>query len=422
MRSGRHMFACIHASTDPAALLECARSFSPLVERTADDTVVLDASGLEQLFGSPRELANAIAHRAAELGFEARITIASNPDAAVHGARGFAGISIIPQGDEAKYLGSLPLRLLEPSPEARETLERWGIRTFRDLAALPETGVAARLGEEGVRLRKLARGEGGRPLTHVDPPPRFEEELELEYPVEMLEPLSFILARLLNQLCAALEARALAALELRLELGLDGGGRHERRLRLPVPMRRTAVLLKLLQLDLEAHPPSAPVLRVRILAEAAKPRVEQNGLYIPLAPEPEKLELTLARIAKIVGKGNAGSPELLDTHRPGAFRMLPFGAGQAKPPASPASLALRAFRPALAAKIETESGRPLSILAPGIRGKIVARGGPWRTSGDWWTREPWNRDEWDIALDNGALYRICCDHETGRWLVEGSHD
>lgn len=416
------MFACIHARTGEIALLECARSFSPLVERTADDAITLDAGGLEQLFGSPRELANAIAHRAAELGFEARIAIASNPDAAVHGARGFAGISIIPQGDEAKYLGSLPLELLEPSPEVRETLDRWGIRAFRDLAALPEAGVAARLGEEGVRLWKLARGESDRPLKRADPPPRFEEELELEYPAEMLEPLSFILARLLNQLCAMLEARALAALELRLELGLDGGGRHERRLRLAVPMRRPAVLLKLLQLDLEAHPPSAPVVKVRILAEAAKPRIAQSGLFIPLAPEPEKLELTLARIAKIVGEGNVGSPELLDTHRPGAFRMLRFGTGQAKVPAPPASLALRAFRPLLSAKVETEAGRPLSIFAPGIHGKIIARGGPWRTSGDWWTREPWNRDEWDIALDNGALYRICCDYETGRWLIEGSYD
>jgi hypothetical protein len=39
-----------------------------------------------------------------------------------------------------------------------------------------------------------------------------------------------------------------------------------------------------------------------------KPRVLQNGLFVPLAPAPDKLELTLARLAKLVGEENIGSP------------------------------------------------------------------------------------------------------------------
>jgi protein ImuB len=62
------------------------------------------------------------------------------------------------------------------------------------------------------------------------------------------------------------------------------------------------------------------------------------------------------------------------------------------------------------------------LSAPGIRGKIVQQAGPWRTSGDWWTTDPWARDEWDIELTNGALYRIYCDTQTGRWFIEGSYD
>jgi protein ImuB len=51
---------------------------------------------------------------------------------------------------------------------------------------------------------------------------------------------------------------------------------------------------------------------------------------------------------------------------------------------------------------------------------VLDLAGPWRTSGDWWTADAWQRDEWDIALSDGALYRIYC--EPAGWFVEGSYD
>jgi protein ImuB len=60
------------------------------------------------------------------------------------------------------------------------------------------------------------------------------------------------------------------------------------------------------------------------------------------------------------------------------------------------------------------------VAARGIRGRVIDLAGPWRTSGDWWTVDPWSRDEWDVALSDGALYRLyCCP--VG-WFVEGSYD
>jgi protein ImuB len=415
------MFAAIHATAGDAEKLPLlAQNFSPQVEQTAANTVALDADGLERIYGLPQQIATALAQHAAEYGLKANVAIASNLDAAVHAARGFTGVSVIPHGDEAKFLGSLPLTLLEPSPELQETLDRWGIRRFHDLAALPELGLAERLGPEGLRLHKLARGVGDRPLIPIEDPLHFAEEMELEYPLDMLDPLAFVLARLLDALCARLRSRGLATNELRLRLKLENSGEHERMLRFPSPMLDPQAFLKLLQLDLSAHPAPAPIVHVWLEAEPVKPRAAQNGLFLPLAPEPEKLEVTLARLKALAGEENVGAPALVDTHRPGAFRMRRFGEQSSAPTGARANAALRIMRPARSARVQMASGQPVHVQAEGVRGHVVSCAGPWRTSGDWWTADPWSRDEWDVALSDGALYRIYI--EQGRWFVDGSYD
>ena len=81
----------------------------------------------------------------------------------------------------------------------------------------------------------------------------------------------------------------------------------ERTLRLPVAMRDSKVFLKLLQLDLAAHPPGAPVSKLWITAEPAPPRSAQRGLFLPITPEAEKLEITLARINAHCGRAARGN-------------------------------------------------------------------------------------------------------------------
>jgi len=429
------MFACLHGHGNLTAL---AFEFSPTVEATGVpsgpppgppsglETVTFDVAGLDRLFGLPQDVAAAIARRAREVGVKANLALAGNPDAAICAARGFPGVSLIPHGDEGKFLATLPLALLSPAPQMLETLERWGIRRFHEMAALPPLGIAERLGPEGLRLRELARGEGDRKLLPLAEALHFEDEIELDYPVELLEPLAFLLARLINGLSTRLATRGLATDELRLRLKLETGGTHERCLRLPVPSLDTKAFLKLLQLDLEANPPAAPIVHLWMGVNPVKPQAAQNGLFVPVAPEPVKLELTLARIQAFVGEGRVGTPELLDTHRPDAFRIQK-GAGTpgalGKPRLKNASvpfMALRLFRPRRAARVAIASSQPSFVMAEGVRGKVLDLAGPWRTSGDWWTADAWQRDEWDIALSDGALYRIYC--EPAGWFVEGSYD
>ena len=182
-----------------SALLDVAHAFTPRVEDTAADTLLLDLAGLERLYGAPAKMARELASRVSAVGLEANIALAANPDAAMHAARGFNGVTVIPSGKEAQRLGVLPLPVLldafDISPEKNsaaererekfraqmlDTLERWGVRDFRALALLPEHALASRLGEAGTRLQRMARGAGTRTLALCQPASRFEEAMELE--------------------------------------------------------------------------------------------------------------------------------------------------------------------------------------------------------------------------------------------------
>jgi protein ImuB len=469
-----------------AALLDLGWSMSPRVEDHAQDTILADLAGLNSLFGAEENIAREFARRAAELRLQAHVAVSANLEVAVHAARGFAGITVIPEGEEARYLSGLPVQTLAPSVEALETLERWGIRTCAALGALPVLELSERLGQEGVRLQELARGAHTRSLVLAEPAEILEEEMEMDDAVEDLEPLSFVLGRLLDQLCARLAARALsaAAIRVRFDLGYafekeeevlnekfsakrssgkteiraagvnaaDGSGQsgtsaakatthkdsrvttqaqdfcvsvnckdaektYEKVLNLPVPMRNSKMLLKLLRLQLQADPPAGGIVKIRLEADPARPRSTQHGLFVPNSPDPEKLELTVARLAKLVGNANIGSPELTDTHRPGEFRMNKFfaqpnetrargragkkstagsdgGAAAVRRPAT----GCRIFRPRLAARVELREGRPVKIFFRGLYGRVITASGPWKISGDWWREDAWQQEEWDLEI------------------------
>ena len=209
-----------------AALLDLALAFSPRIEDTTADTILLDLAGLAGLFGSLENLAQRLTARAAEFGFSANVAVASNPEAARLAARGFCGVTLLAPEEEASRLGGLPVSALNLSAEMSETLERWGVRTCAGLAALPVEQLSERLGQEGVHLQELARGANVRALIPALAATFFEEALELDSAVRELEPLAFLLGRLLDQLCARLSARGLATNEIRLKMqaGARRGG------------------------------------------------------------------------------------------------------------------------------------------------------------------------------------------------------
>ena len=425
-----------------AALLDAAWSISPRVEDTAPDTIVLDLQGLASLLGTEENIARELARRVAAIGLAARVAVAENVEVAIHAARGFPGITIIPAGEERQRLGILPVGVLTTETETLEIFERWGVETLRALAALPVLQLSERLGQEGVRLSELARGVRERSLVLAQASSTFTEEMKLDDAVEELEPLSFLLGRLLDQLCARLEARALAVRAVRIRFDLQPSfekdfqtlkedvrtkpdvKHYDKMLTLPVPMRNTKTLLKLLRLQLQGDPPSAPIQKIYMTADAAGARVTQNGLFVPSGPDPEKLEVTIARLAKLVGEGNLGCAELVDSHRPESFRMTRFvvaneqnkrrGKRELKvkenSDAGATVTALRVLRPPQAVRVELQNEQPAKVYLRGMSGEVVAASGPWRSSGDWWQEDAWHQDEWDLEIEFPAPSPVGAQH------------
>jgi len=293
------------------------------------------------------------------------------------------------------------------------------------VAMLPADAVAARLGQRGVQWQRLARGEDPRPLLPAVPEERFEQAIDLEWPIDGLEPLSFVLGRLMEPLSAHLARRGRGAAVLHVRLHLVTRTVHERTLQLPAPMQDARTLRTLALLDLETHPPAAAIDRVSVAVEPTPARVLQYSLLTRPLPSPEQLSTLMARLTALVGEGRCGSPAVVDSWEPGAFAMKAFAPADVAlrtlapphPCTSGASLALRRFRHPVPARVRVEQGRPVSV------GGVVAQcAGPWRTAGNWWTEEAWDRDEWDVTLSDGAACRVFRDRRTDAWFLEGVVD
>ena len=450
------MFLCLqltgaadHVASPQTVLLEVAQQFSPRVARAGDGVLFLDLEGLERLFGDPRTIAEALRRALADRGLRVHLAVAGTRMAARLLASARAGISVVAAGEEASALAALPigtLTALETDPASPlaallPTLRRWGLRTLGDLAGLPPADLASRAGAQGVALQAAARGKDDGPLVPQRDGERFEATVALEWPVEGLEPLSFVIGRLADEVSAHLDRRGRAATVLAVDLRLVTREVWARRLNLPAPMKDARTLRTLALLDLESHPPPAAIDAVTLRAEPTPARSLQHSLLERARPRPEQVATLMARVGALLGHDRAGTAALLDTDRPGAFRMAPFTGAERRPltdaPARaglletpPADLersgsALRRLRRPVAAMVASELGRPVHVrlARAGLAGgRVTGCAGPWRTSGDWWAASAWDHDEWDVALEDGALCRLFRDRRQDRWYLEALYD
>jgi protein ImuB len=484
------MLACLVSRSSPSALLDVARGFSPRIE-CHGDAVLVDISGLDRIVGDPSTVGRELAREARARGVEASVAVAATGVAArllgagclmpgawcerVPGAwwvlgawcvPGAGAVIVVPRGEERAAVATLPLDVLRVFglSDHLETFGRWGLSTLGDVAALTPADLHARLGPAGLVLHRITCGRDDGPLVpHVDAA-RFEASMDLEWPIDALEPLSFVLARLLDPLSAALEQADRSAAAIVLSLTLVTRVVVTRRLELPAPIRDARTFRTLLVLHLESQPIAEAIDRVSVLLEPTPARIIQYSLLERAVPSPETLSTLVARLEAVMGAGRVGAPALVDSHEPGAFELRPFRVEArdqrsgirkrlASDPRPPASI-LRRFRLPVAARVAMEHGRPARVTTARRNlsgGRVIDCAGPWRSSGGWWrsavragdvktdaaTTAPsvsearqvlgvgpqhkWNKDEWDVALPDG-VYRIYRDRDSNQWFLEGILD
>jgi hypothetical protein len=114
---------------------------------------------------------------------------------------------------------------------------------------------------------------------------------------------------------------------------------------------------------------------------------------------------------------------------------------------APLKAAMRRFRFPIPTRVVVQEGRPIRVQTDRqgfTSGAIVDAAGPWRTSGNWWDtpgpgrravgpsgsqavgqsgcQDFWDRDEWDVAMQDGTIYRLVVEREVGQWFLEGVID
>jgi len=195
-----------------------------------------------------------------------------------------------------------------------------------------------------------------------------------------------------------------------------------------IPTTNRNFLLKLLQLEIAAHPPQAAVFSITLSAEAGQSSKVQLGLFAPQTPEPSRLDVTIARLKAIAGEDRVGSPVLEDSHRPGSFCMESFRVSGESNAAegNGKRMALRRMRLPVVVCVYMHAQKP-AVFRDGERAfNIIAVYGPWKVSGCWWSTDGWNAEEWDVLAETVSGSSVACllfrDCERNEWRLEAFYD
>jgi protein ImuB len=401
-------------------LLQCAFSFSPQVEATAEGVHTLDLAGFRDL--DYEGLGQSIIHRLTRLHLAAQVGVAENPLLAWLAAQSARPCQVVRHS--AEFLRALPVASVAPSPEMLHVLQKWGIDTLGALTGLGKEDLAERLGAEALAMFARATANSSRPLRLAQLPETFEETSDFEQEIETVAPLLFLLHRFLEQISLRLEMNCWVAEEIRLRLALSDGTACEQVFQVPEPTRQLETLFRMLQTRLENLRTAHPIVGLHLSAKPTRAIPHQFGLFERAVRYPNQFYETLTRLAGLLGPERVGTPVVLETHQPDAFRLEPLALQKRETTAASSralgrqpGLPLHRFRPALPATVEIEAERPAFLESSVCQGRIVQAVGPWRSSGFWWDVPSWDRDEWDIQTSDGGLYRLCRQKE--KWTVEG---
>ena len=412
-------------ATAQRALMCVMQGVSPLCEATAPGVWTLDVSGVMDL--DAEALGRDVAEAVREVGLVARVGLAEDvalADLAARCADASQPVYVVDERD--RFLAKVPLALAVDDEVLLSALQRWGLRSLGQFAALPVEAVTDRLGDAGRKLWERVQGRQSRLLQVLKAAPVYAERIELEYGVDTVEPLLFILKRFLDTLCAQLALAHQVAASMHVVLETEGDTVWERSFRLPEPSCRADLLLGVLETGLEAAETKYAVNRVALHLEPIDPQARQRALFEATVQNPWRFAETVDRLSGLLGTDRVGSPRLIDSHQPDAWSLVPLAVQV--PALEPDAftdveqrrmgLPLQRMRPGVVAQVRTRGGYPVAVRSGWVSGTVIESRGPWRLSSAWWERRlQWEHEEWDVHIQGAGLYRLA--RRVAGWSLEG---
>lgn len=420
----------------------------PGVQLVRPGTLAMRARGPARYYGGEDAAAEALLATVAQLGVDgARVGVADGPFAAEQAARA-AGASlfrIVEPGASAVFIAPLPVALVV---DARTTvlLNRLGVRTLGEFAALPAADVRRRFGAAGAFAHDRAAGREQARVTARTPPPEFEVEQHFEPPLDRIDQLAFAFRVRAEEFIDRMRAVRLVCTALRIELDDERGG-HSSRSWLHPHWFTPADVIDRVRWQLQGAGTAdsglaSPIVRLRVVPE----RVDSTGNHeegLWGGGPDERVHHGLTRVQSMLGH------EAVVTAAIGGGRMLadrqvlvPWGdrpperRDEAPWPGSlPALAPASVFRERLPISLLDASGTSVAIDARGAisappEGFAVGAGqtvpvrawaGPWPVVERWWDAERAKRvHRFQIVDDDGCAWLLVRDAEG--WWAEARYD
>lgn len=437
-----------------ASLGEMLLPLTPGFQRDAPEGLWLDASAAP-LSGSEVSWAERVLGTCRTLGLRGRCIVGSERFSTQALARWtMDSVNVVsPRG--GAQVAKLPLLALEEGwlgDGAAGPFRALGLSTLGELAGLPSGALVGRFGAMGLQAARLSRGEDDSRFLPDELPEVLEEQVQLDWPADALEPVLFALKVLVDRLCGRLQGRQRAAVRLTVEVGLEGGSPIAVPLVLARASAQSRLLIELIRHRLTDLSVAQPITTLRLRVDEAS---ADHGRQLVLGDAPAgevELEVVMSRLQSALGEEALFSAAPLATHRPEAAwaHVAPFSALPSSKPLSPTlSPEGRGSNEWPKRKAKTEQHGPLLLptrpprlfkepsrldaeLSPegalvtvtlaGHRRKVEALTGPERLQGAWWSPDPFSRDYYRLQLEGVGQLWVFRDGRDGAFYAQGVFD